>query len=352
MRLSAQNIIILLVAFGLHGAVGRTLPQQPDALVPAYSSIHLPRGGVPKTKPKPIGVPEEPKPKPKDPANPDPEPIVRPGQETGDTSGTILTKDQYIARGQTVQKNLASTIATKDNDKAVRPEGTLPAPGDGSVANVKDGYELVDDNGFSAKDGITDTNYVYEDLTGILPERSSFTRMNWHTNVPTDKDSIVNYGGYNKETGTIVVDDVVAANDLLPTGDPRRLKSSDITFQSWQHVAGDKVGELNTVVQKNVQNDGARKMLQDIYQRRGLSIDNGKGDFAMDPNDFDREEDFLSLLGTDNGRPTTYMLKDYHGALGDKKVTQILTYAYKTCENMKGDMIDGPCWHMILKIGK
>ncbi|CAD6442670.1 8e260b2e-01d5-477d-bf70-82d47ee5eece-CDS [Sclerotinia trifoliorum] len=168
---------------------------------------------------------------------------------------------------------------------------------DSSVANVKDGYELVNGGGLLTENDITDTNHVYEDLTEILPEGSVFTRMR-----------------------KIVVDDVVAANDLLPKSDARRLESSDVTFQSWQHVAGDKFGKLNTVVQKNVQNDGARKLLQDIYQRRGLSIDSGKGDFAMDPNDFDREEDFLSLLGTDSGRPTTYMLKDYHSALGDKKL--------------------------------
>ncbi|APA10181.1 hypothetical protein sscle_06g049510 [Sclerotinia sclerotiorum 1980 UF-70] len=159
-------------SIGLQEAVDRTLPQQPDILIPVHSRIHLPRGGVPKIKPKPIGTLKEPKPNPKDPASLDAEPIVRPRQETADTSGRILTKDQYIARGRTVRKGLASNIAVKDNDKTIKSEETLLAPGDGSVANVKDVYVLVSDDRLLTKNDITDTNHVYDDLTEILPEGS------------------------------------------------------------------------------------------------------------------------------------------------------------------------------------
>lgn len=83
-----------------------------------------------------------------------------------------MTKDQYIARGRTVRKGLASNIAVKDNDKTIKSEETLLAPGDGSVANVKDVYVLVSDDSLLTKNDITDTNHVYDDLTEILPEGS------------------------------------------------------------------------------------------------------------------------------------------------------------------------------------
>ena len=37
------------------------------------------------------------------------------------------------------------------------------------------------------------------------------------------------------------------------------------------------------------------------------------------------DDTYKALMGSDNGRPFVYMLKDHHNALGNKKVTEIHT---------------------------
>ncbi|KAJ8058911.1 hypothetical protein OCU04_011897 [Sclerotinia nivalis] len=68
----------------------------------------------------------------------------------------------------------------------------------------------------------------------------------------------------------------------------------------------------------------------------------------MDANNAARET-FLSLLGTENGRPTTYMSTDFHEPLGNQKVKRILSYPYKGREEEVQDGLG--CWHMVLVIG-
>lgn len=70
---------------------------------------------------------------------------------------------------------------------------------------------------------------------------------------PNTQSSIVNWGGYNVDRGTIVVDDVDSRNDFRGPTDPKKLSSSSITYQSFQAIAKSKFGDLKIVVQKNVQ---------------------------------------------------------------------------------------------------
>ncbi|TGO69372.1 hypothetical protein BELL_0778g00010 [Botrytis elliptica] len=163
------------------------------------------------------------------------------------------------------------------------------------------------------------------------------------------QSSIVNWGGYNADKGIIVVDDVDSRNDFRGPTDPKKLSSSSITYQSFRAIAGTKVGGLKIVVQKNVQNPGSRKMIADAYKSQNLNIDSDTGDWAMDVNNSAKEKAFSTLLGPDNGRPTIYMLTDFHDPLGNKKVTRILTYPYKGCEEEVNDGVG--CWHIVLMIG-
>ncbi|KAF7948941.1 hypothetical protein EAE96_008120 [Botrytis aclada] len=171
--------------------------------------------------------------------------------------------------------------------------------------------------------------------------------MNWDSkNLKEGRESTtVNYGGYNAKKGTIVVDDIEASNDAM-TG-ANRLQSCSITYQSWNQVAGPhNVGKLKMAIQKNVKNLGTRQIAKDAYTRKGLDFKKDTGDWAMDPADNTRQQAFLALLGSDNGRPTEYMLTDFHNTLGDKTVMRILTYPY---DGVDVEVDDGLGWfHMVL----
>ncbi|TGO19806.1 hypothetical protein BTUL_0002g00510 [Botrytis tulipae] len=364
MLLSPQRFLALFVAFGHHQVAARALPQAnelasicstsdcifPDDRSNSRRGDLFPRilGG------RPITVKPEPKPKlitePNSPAKPDSPTTVDPVTTTSnDAPDVILTPTQYKKRGDTVQKNLNDAMTKRAASKTVQPAGTDPVPG----CKIK-----------GAKPGISVTNErkVYEDLEGIfekpelnIPSDTSFTEMqkqkDWFSagENPNTQSLIVNWGGYNADKGIIVVDDVDSRNDFRGPTDPKRLSSSSITYQSFQAIAGSKVGGLKIVVQKNVQNPGTRKMIADAYTSQNLNIDLDTGDWAMDANNSAKEKTFLTLLGTDNGRPTTYMLTDFHDSLGNKKVTRILTYPYKGCEEEVKDGLGG--WHMVLMIG-
>lgn len=74
------------------------------------------------------------------------------------------------------------------------------------------------------------------------------------------------------------------------------------------------------VVQQNAKNVGTRKMIKDAYTSKGLDFKKDTGDWAMDSKDGARQQVFLALLGSDNGRPTEYMLTDFHSSLGDSNL--------------------------------
>ncbi|KAF7934996.1 uncharacterized protein EAE98_003041 [Botrytis deweyae] len=371
MLLSPQKFLALFVAFGLHNVAARALPRANELASICstsdciYDRTNSHRGDLFPRIPggRPITVKPEPKPKPitepNSPAKPDTPTTVDPATTTSnDAPDVILTPTQYKTRGDTVQNNLKDAITKKAVSKTVQPAGTDPVPGDGSVANVFDGYDLC--NLAGAKPGVSVTNErkVYEDLEGTfakpelnIPSDTSFTEMHWfgaEENLNA-QSSIVNWGGYNADKGIIVVNDVDSRNDFRGPTDPKKLASSSITYQSFQAIAGTKVGGLKIVVQKNVPNPGSRKMIADAYKNQNLNIDSDTGDWAMDANNSAKEKAFLTLLGTDNGRPTINMLTDFHDPLGNKKVTRILTYPHKDCEEELNDGLG--CWHMALMIG-
>ncbi|KAF7956123.1 hypothetical protein EAE96_005043 [Botrytis aclada] len=362
MLLSPQKLLALFVAFGIHQVAARALPQAnelasicstPDCMF-LDNRTNSRRGDINPRIPggRPITVKPEPKPKP----------ITEPNSPAKPNS-PITVDPVTTTSNDAPDNNLNDAITRKAASKTVQPAGTDPVPGDGSLANVFDGYDLCNLEGFKiegAKAGVSVTNErkMYEDLEGTfakpelnIPSDTSFTEMYWFSaeENPNTQSSIVNWGGYNADKGIIVVDDVDSRNDFRGPTDPKKLSSSSITYQSFQAIAGSKVSGLKIVVQKNVQNPGTRKMIADAYTSQNLNIGSDTGDWAMDANNSAKEKTFLTLLGTDNGRPTTYMLTDFHDPLGNKKVTRILTYPYKGCEEEVKDGLG--CWHMVLMIG-
>ncbi|KAF5873735.1 uncharacterized protein Bfra_005199 [Botrytis fragariae] len=310
----------------------------------------------------------------KEPATKDPTLVNSGDSKSGENAPQVLDGAKYIARGRTVQNNLDVAISKKVADKVVRPRGTDPSPdsnancgfqitaGDGSIANVYDGYALVNPVDIDIPNPIpgetaTLKDWAYSKLADTFKEpelglsgEPSFTVLNW--------DSVelkagqgyrnVNHGGYNADEGIIVVDDVEAANDNLASSDPERLQSSSITYQTWAQIAGPsgKTGGLKMVIQQNVKNVGTRKMIKDAYTSKGLDFKKDTGDWAMDPKDDARQQAFLALLAQITGD-----LRDFHNSLGDKKVTRILTYQFEGDED-EIEVHDGlGWWHMVLIVG-
>ncbi|KAI9642415.1 hypothetical protein NHQ30_009220 [Ciborinia camelliae] len=311
-------------------------------------------------KPKPVT--SKPKPiteKPHSPTtkeDPKPKAITEPEitTSTGE-SAEILTADQYKTRGDTVRKSLNDAISKNTASKIIKPVGTDPTAGDGSEANVFDGYTLCDDSGSPIKDpkpgvSVTGEGKVYDDLESTLskPELgvssdTSFSEMHWYSG-----SSKVNSGAYNPDKGIIIVDDV-AGEDAHAITDPKKLEPSSITYQSYRQIARNKLKNLKMVIQRNLKNKGTRKMISDAYDlSQNLNITSSVGDWAMDATDMMREKTFLTLLGTDNGKPTVDMLTDFHSLLGNQLVERIFTFPYQGCEDV-GDGLG--CWHMALMTG-
>ncbi|TGO11278.1 hypothetical protein BTUL_0113g00080 [Botrytis tulipae] len=245
--------------------------------------------------------------------------LVDPGDSnSAGNAPQVLDGAKYIARGRTVQNNLDVAISKKVADKVVQPRGTDSSPetcdlytniwtvnnlswlslilhledsnadygfqstiGDGSIANVYDGYalvNLVDIDVLNPIPGETATfkDWAYPKLVDTFKEpelklsgEPHFTVLNWDSvELRAGRECRnVNHGGYNAEEGIIVVDDVEAANDNLASSDPKRLQSSSITYQTWSQIAGPsgKIGGLKMVVQQNVKNLDTRKMIRDAY---------------------------------------------------------------------------------------
>ncbi|TGO51473.1 hypothetical protein BOTNAR_0355g00140 [Botryotinia narcissicola] len=348
--------------------------------------------------------------------------LVDPGDSnSAGNAPQVLDGAKYIARGRTVQNNLDVAISKKVADKVVQPRITDPSPvqlefipfetsirsscletcdlytdiwtvnnlswlslilhledsntdygfqttvGDGSIANVYDGYALVNPVDIDIPNPIpgetaTFKDWAYPKLVDTFKEPELELSGEPHFTV-LNRDGVelgagreyrnINHRGYNADEGIIVVDDVEAANDNLASSDPKRLQSSSITYQTWSRIAGPsgKIGGLKMVVQQNVKNLGTRKMIRDAYTSRGLDFKKDTGDWTIDPKDDARQQAFLALLGSDNGRPTGYMLTDFHNSLGDKKVTRILTYQFEGDED-EIEVNDGlGWWHMVLIVG-
>ncbi|TGO46323.1 hypothetical protein BCON_0331g00070 [Botryotinia convoluta] len=320
----------------------------------------------------------------KEPATKDPTLVNSGDSKSGENLPQVLDGATYIARGRTVQNDLDVAISKKVADK-VTVDNLLRLPlilnfedsnadygfqtttGDGSIANVYDGYALVNPDDIDIPNPIpgetaTFKDWAYPKLADTFkgPElglsgEPSFTVLNWDSvKLKAGREyRNVNHGAYNADEGIIVVDDVEAANDNLASSDPKRLQSSSITYQTWLQIAGPsgKIGGLKMVIQQNVKNVGTRKMIKDAYTSKGLDFKKDTGDWAMDPKDDARQQAFLALLGSDNGRSTEYMLTDFHNSLGDKKVTRILTYQFEGDED-EIEVHDGlGWWHMGLIVG-
>lgn len=119
----------------------------------------------------------------------------------------------------------------------------------------------------------------------------------------------------SNEQKTIINDVSYANRDETPTD--HKLRWSDQAFQAWSKESG--TNGLEKVIQRNVVNDDTKAAMVKAHRDANLPA-KSKGHWLPGSDAYD------ALLGSDNGRPTVYMLQQHHHALGDRKVTSIDTY--------------------------
>ena len=215
--------------------------------------------------------------------------------------------DQLVQAGPTYTGDLDTAISTNADDKAI----------DGP--DIDDRYHKITFPAEPANDAlkpyiqgdVDSSNFVRYRLANIkdsdgniVPDDQIQTEANVFTQISVSKD-----------TGTIVNEYSYADKDTLKaTGGAMRF--SDQCFQAWGEEGG--TDGLNTLIQQQVQNQPAKDAMVKGHRDRGVPLSKPQ---TWGPDD----DTYKALTGSDNGRPFIYMLKDHHGALGNKKVNQITT---------------------------
>ena len=119
----------------------------------------------------------------------------------------------------------------------------------------------------------------------------------------------------SKERGTIVNEYSFATKDTLKTTGGE-MRFSDQCFQAWEKEGGGS--GLNTLIQFQVINTAARDAMVKGHRDRKVPL--------REPQTWGPGDDtYKAIMGSDNGRPYIYMLKDHHTTLGNKKVTEVQT---------------------------
>lgn len=106
-----------------------------------------------------------------------------------------------------------------------------------------------------------------------------------------------------------------AQDQMTLTWNDHKIRFSDQTFQLWQKEQGSPLG---LVIQRNIQNTDTKNAISQFDT--AYHIGNNKSAIWR-PGSYE----YNALLWTDNGRPIAYLLQDRHQALGNKKVTSIVT---------------------------
>ncbi|KAL8724940.1 MAG: hypothetical protein Q9181_006609 [Wetmoreana brouardii] len=109
----------------------------------------------------------------------------------------------------------------------------------------------------------------------------------------------------------------------------RTLPWSEIIFQSWQIIQtqqedGGPISNLRTIVRKEVQNPGAKTVLEVLYKSRQLSVNQGDQTWTKWTEE-DQAYSFYALLGTDNVKGVVWLLNDHAAAIRKKTIKEIWT---------------------------
>lgn len=142
-------------------------------------------------------------------------------------------------------------------------------------------------------------------------------------------------GRYYDQHGTIVADKLFAPNDINP--ETKRMRPSDIVFLQWQEFAShrntagrlkhgmrDQVNELKYFVAENIQSRSTIETIVTAHRRTNQAVKE-KGVFRRG-GEGAQKESFEALLYTPIVASVQHMLRQHHGALGNKRIVEIVTY--------------------------
>jgi hypothetical protein len=254
---------------------------------------------------------------------------------------------EYENRGRLI-KALIDANPTKD--KILRPPGKLPKDKNIEFANLSDGYNHATQTIFFPCDTHNKDRLPFSYFN--LPPNTEFVQLKWYDRMkanvrPGEPDfrlisAYVNIAAYNAKEGAIVMSFLSAKNDGWPDDAPQRNYCSEITWQSWKKVAGSGCAILKLVFQDNVQNQGTREVIEAAYKQQN-PLQGAPGTFSMKGSQAEQRA-FLALLGTDNVRPTEYMLIDHFEEMGKKKIQRIHVFPYQGFGIQRS-------WHMVLEVG-
>jgi len=102
--------------------------------------------------------------------------------------------------------------------------------------------------------------------------------------------------------------------------DVERVPVNEMSYQGFKAVAGDKSSNMQVQFLMNIQNPGFWRILQESYKERGISV-NTKATWTR----AEHGKMFDRLAGSDNANGKILALENHHGALGDKRLTKIIT---------------------------
>ncbi|EAW11070.1 uncharacterized protein ACLA_067060 [Aspergillus clavatus NRRL 1] len=336
MRYSWPNIVLALAISGLPSAIlGRAIPDSLDN-APACVGDECPgEEHALETTPfdlKTTGPDNRPGNKAPG-SHPDGPPVIPKPDSNPNGMTQVLPMDKYKENGDKARGELDNAIKQKTPDTTVKPEGNLQ--GQGTYANIKDGYNVKQDFPKGDRD--------WPELSAVMkndPELGYVGSANFRERIiqskaTKDETAVTNDCAFDHQNGVIVALRNFAQNDHWPTKpkDPHRLPFSELTFQSLKDSAPRKIGKPSTydpknlklVIRRDVQNEGTRAIVAQAHSDNGIPMTQ-RGVFELDSKDPKISESFRALSGADNVKGVYYMLKDHHQEIGDKTIKKIYTY--------------------------
>lgn len=237
-----------------------------------------------------------------------PDELVEPDVDPSDKSQKPkLSFDALYGRGTTVQRRLDEAISGK------KPDVRTPSyQANGYSRDMPDKDKEVDDD--------SDYETAFADPQVGIDRTKPFKETSLQDERKTG-DTVLR-SAYSKDQGTVIaLDSRGQDNDKSAN----KLRWSELVFQQWEEIAGEKTKDLKYIVRHLITNPDTRAMIAKAHAENGFG---GRGEFKSDPNNKAQNDAFYSLLGTDHGRPVVHMLADHHQALEDKRVVQILTWRH------------------------
>ncbi|KAK4697492.1 hypothetical protein P7C71_g598, partial [Lecanoromycetidae sp. Uapishka_2] len=244
-------------------------------------------------------------PAPADPAPADPAPAgpapVKPAPAAGPAAAPApaapLSVAQLQSRGDTATSNLDTAISQNTADK-----------------NVPDFTKLYSVTPATGEKATPDLGVLLRPLNKN-PRSTTYTESTVINKVGGDPKNPILQLKVSTDQGVMINEVSYANRDSLNP----KTRWSDMAYQSWSQDPS-KAPELDMVIQRNIQNDDTNNAINGFHTANKIK-DNQPGTWAPG------SDQYRALMGSDNGRPIAYLLTDHHQALGNKKVTSIITYA-------------------------